>query len=86
MQTRTGSLLESLTNVFIGWLVGLLSQIVVFPFVGIHVELSTNLKISLIFTFISIGRSYVIRRYYNWKILKKYERENGKAYPGIFND
>lgn len=63
-QKRTHSLMESITNVLIGFLVGLISQIIIFPFFNIHVPLSSNLAITGWFTLISIVRSYVIRRYY----------------------
>lgn len=67
MQTKTHSLIESLTNVAIGYVVALLSQIVVFPMFNIYVPLSDNLLIGLWFTVISIFRSYVVRRYFNKK-------------------
>lgn len=67
MQTKTHSFIESLINVIIGYVVALLSQIVVFPMFGIYVPLSDNLMIGLWFTLISIVRSYVVRRYFNNK-------------------
>lgn len=67
MQSKTHSLIESLTNVSIGYVVALLSQIVVFPMFNIYVPLSDNLLIGLWFTVISIFRSYVVRRYFNKK-------------------
>lgn len=67
-QTRIGSLIEACANVLIGFGVALISQIVVFPLVGIHVSLSTNLEIGLWFTVISIVRSYVIRRWFNARL------------------
>ncbi len=68
MQTRTGSLIESIVNVAIGYGVALLSQILIFPFFGIYVSLSTNLKIGAWFTLISLLRSYVVRRWFNGRI------------------
>lgn len=64
-QSRLESLLESFVNVLIGYGVALVSQIVVFPLVGIAVPLSTNLIIGAFFTAISLARSYVIRRWFN---------------------
>ena len=71
MQTKKHSFIESLTNVFIGYLVALLSQLIIFPVFGIYVPLSDNILIGLWFTLISICRSYIIRRYYNGKITKE---------------
>lgn len=61
-QTRKASLAESLLNVAIGYGVALASQIIVFPWFGIRVSLADNIAIGLIFTVISIGRSYAVRR------------------------
>ena len=62
MQLKRHSLIESITNVAVGYGVALVSQIVVFPWFGIHVTLRDNLWIGLWFTVISIARSYVLRR------------------------
>ena len=66
-QTRFNSLLESFTNILIGYTIAILSQIVVFPMFDIHVPLKTNLGIGLWFTAISLVRSYTIRRFFNKK-------------------
>jgi len=69
-QTRTGSLIESLMNILIGYFVALASQILIFPMFEIHVPLSTNLWIGVWFTGISLVRSYVIRRWFNARLHK----------------
>jgi hypothetical protein len=65
-QTRFQSMVEAWANVLIGWLVAVTSQVLIFPLFGIQVPLSTNIKISIFFTAISIIRSYSLRRFYNW--------------------
>ena len=65
MQSRIHSLIESIANVAIGYLVALGGQLVVFPLVGIHVNMQTNLIIGAAFTAISIARSYCVRRLFN---------------------
>jgi hypothetical protein len=67
-QTRLGSLIESLLNIAIGYLVALLSQLMIFPLFDIHVPLSTNLWIGAWFTLISLVRSYIIRRWFNARL------------------
>jgi uncharacterized membrane protein (DUF485 family) len=62
MQTKTHSLIESITNVVVGYFVALLSQIAIFPLFGIHVTVRENVLIGLFFTVISIIRSYILRR------------------------
>lgn len=62
MQTRRGSMIEALVNVLIGYSVAVTSQIVVFPLLDMEVPLSKNLLIGVIFTFISLVRSFTVRR------------------------
>lgn len=64
MQTRKHSLIESITNVAIGYVVALASQLAIFPVFGIHVTINDNLLIGAWFTAISIARSYVVRRWF----------------------
>ena len=65
MQSKTMSLIESISNVIIGYFVALLSQIIVFPIFDIQTTIQDNLLIGLWFTGISILRSFVLRRIYN---------------------
>ncbi len=61
-QSRLMSLVESLANVLVGYGVAVVTQIAVFPLFGLAVTISENLLIGLIFTVMSIVRSYVLRR------------------------
>ena len=70
MQTKTQSLIESVINILIGYLVALASQLVIFPWFGINVPLTDNLLIGFWFTAISLIRSYAVRRYFNWRLKK----------------
>ena len=67
-QSKLESFIETCLNTAIGYVVALLSQIVVFPMVGIHVPFSTNLEIGAWFTLISIARGYIIRRWFNARL------------------
>ena len=68
-QSRTHSLLESIVNVAIGYGIALAAQLIIFPLFGINVSLRDNLRIGLIFTVVSIARSYVLRRLLNlWHV------------------
>lgn len=62
MQTRLMSLIEALANVLIGMLVSLLTQLIVFPLYGIEISIGANASLMLIFTVVSILRSYALRR------------------------
>lgn len=64
-QTRLGSLVEVTTNVAIGYFVALATQLTVFPLFGMHVSLGENIAIGMIFTAVSITRSYIVRRVFD---------------------
>jgi hypothetical protein len=55
-------MLEAVVNVCVGYGVAVGSQMVVFPLLEIEVAIETNLIIGLIFTVISLVRSYILRR------------------------
>jgi putative effector of murein hydrolase len=61
-QSRRLSLVEAITNVAVGYVLAVITQIVVFPWFGIHPSLGENLAIGSIFTGISLVRSYALRR------------------------
>jgi hypothetical protein len=61
-QTRTHSLIEAVANIAIGAGVSFSAQLVVYPLLGIAVSMAQNVAILLIFTVISIVRSYLLRR------------------------
>ncbi len=61
-QSRLMSLVESLANVLVGYGVAVATQMVVFPIFDLAVTVTENLLISLIFTVVSIVRSYALRR------------------------
>lgn len=61
-QSRAMSLVESLANVAVGYSVAVVTQILIFPIFGLHTTLAQNLMMGAIFTVVSIGRSYALRR------------------------
>ena len=67
MQTKKQSFIESCVNVGLGWASGVLSQIILFPFFGIAIPVSQNMILAAWFTFISLIRSYIVRRWFNKK-------------------
>lgn len=67
-QTKTQSLIESLTNITIWYITALISQIIIFPLFNIEVSILDNLLIGFFFTVISLVRSYSVRRYFNNRI------------------
>lgn len=69
-QTRTGSLIEAFINVLIGFWINYIANLLIFPLFGFQISLSDNFIMGLIYTAISIGRSYIIRRWFNARIHK----------------
>jgi hypothetical protein len=63
-QTRKGSLAESLMNVAAGFSTAIAANIIMFPWFGISIPLASNIEIALIFTVISIARSFALRRFF----------------------
>jgi len=61
-QSRTMSLVEAIANLIVGYGVAVVTQMLVFPMLGLQATLSQNLKLGLIFTVVSIARSFTLRR------------------------
>ena len=70
MQNRLNSFIESIANVIIGFLMNFIANIYVLPLFGFNITISQSIQIGLIFTLISIIRSYLIRRWFNKVIIK----------------
>lgn len=65
-QTKLMSWVETCLNTGIGFAIAIATQILVFPLFGYDPPLSTNFKIALIFTVVSIVRGYVLRRLFEY--------------------
>ncbi len=61
-QSRRMALIEAATNVIAGYGVAVLVQLLTFPTFSIQLSLGENLVVGLIFTAVSIARTYVLRR------------------------
>ena len=66
MQSKKMSLIETIVSVLIGYVVSIISQLLLFPMFNIEVSLTDNLLIGLFFTVVSIARGYLVRRLFNW--------------------
>ena len=68
-QSRAMSLVESLANVAVGYGVAVVTQILIFPIFGLQATLAQNLGIGLIFTGLSLVRSFALRRLFEgWRV------------------
>ena len=61
-QSRVMSMVEAATNVLVGYGVAVFTQILIFPFFGLHTTLAQNLKMGAVFMLVSIARSFALRR------------------------
>mgnify|MGYP001093809882 CR=1 FL=1 len=78
-QSRTMSLVEAIANVVVGYGIAVVTQMLVLPAFGLNPTLVQNLKLATAFTFISIIRSFVLRRLFETIRTRKAERETGAS-------
>ncbi len=62
IQSRVMSLVEAIANVVVGCGLAVVTQMLVFPVFGFQTTLAQNLKLGLVFTVVSIARSFTLRR------------------------
>jgi hypothetical protein len=67
-QTRLGSLIEACINVLIGFAINFVANMLILPLIGFHITAGQNLFIGVLYTIISVARSYVIRRWFNARL------------------
>lgn len=61
-QSRRMSLVEAITNVVVGYVLAIITQIVVFPWFGLEAALGEHMAIGMAFVAVSLARSYMLRR------------------------
>lgn len=67
MQTRWWSLAEATTNTVIGWGISVIvGQLVIYPAYGYEVTIMDNFGMTAAFVVVSLTRSYIFRRMFNW--------------------
>ena len=64
-QSKIESLIESIINTSLGFLVALITQILIYPVFDIEVSFGDQTLLALIFTSVSLVRGYIVRRYFN---------------------
>lgn len=79
-QSRTMSLVESLTNVAVGYGIAVVTQILVFPLFGLSTTLAENMAMGAIFTVVSIARSFTLRRLFERIRVSMTARDGGTGH------
>lgn len=65
-QSRLGSVTESLTNIVIGFSLNFAANMIILPLFGFStLTAAKNFELGILYTGISLARSYVLRRYFN---------------------
>lgn len=64
-QSRKGSMIETGVNLVVGNAVSFVANVTIFPMFGFNISTRDNLSLGVIYTIISIVRSYTLRRVFN---------------------
>ena len=64
-QTVKGSFIESWANVAVGFAINYTANLLILPLFGFHIGLLANFEMGLLYTVISVLRSFFIRRLFN---------------------
>lgn len=65
MQSRFASFVEAWVNVLIGFTINFCANLLILPLFGFTPSLAENFMIGVLFTVISVARSYLLRRWFN---------------------
>jgi putative flippase GtrA len=65
-QSKRHSFLEAVANTIAGFVLSIAAILWLFPIFGVRMTMAENLAATSIMTFVSIARSYVLRRAFNW--------------------
>jgi hypothetical protein len=69
-QSRAMSLAEAVTNVIVGYAIAVATQTMILPLFDVHLSLGDNLLVGGVFTLVSIVRSYLLRRAFQYLQLR----------------
>lgn len=67
-QTRLGSLIEAGINILIGFWINYVANLLILPLFGLNISLLDNFFLGLLYTLVSVARSYAVRRWFDARI------------------
>jgi hypothetical protein len=67
-QSRLESLIEAVINTCIGFSINYVANLLIFPLFGLHISPGANFVMGLLYTVISVVRSYCVRRWFNARL------------------
>lgn len=77
MQSRRGSMLEVLISTGLGFIIAMITTAIALPAFGHNVTLHQNFWITVIFTVVSLARSYLLRRLFNRITVRRLQNAPG---------
>ena len=67
-QSRALSFIEAATNVVVGYVLAIATQLLVFPLFGLEAALGEHMAIGTAFVAVSLARGYLLRRVFErWR-------------------
>ena len=79
IQSKLGSFYEACMNILIGFSINFVANLLIFPLFGFHISAGANFVMGLIYTVISLVRSYAIRRWFNGRLHAAAQRLAGNV-------
>ena len=67
-QSRLESLIETVINTSLGFVINYCANLVILPLFGFHITTGANFIMGLLYTVISVARSYAVRRWFNARL------------------
>jgi hypothetical protein len=64
-QTRLGSSIETASNIAIGFAINFVCNLIILPMFGFDIHPGAAFTMGLVYTAISVVRSYMVRRWFN---------------------
>ena len=77
MQSKMHSFIESAVGVAFGYTLSVAAGVIIYPLFDSSITLDENMGITLCFTLLSLARTYITRRLFNWLHTQKVSRAEG---------
>lgn len=74
VQSRLSSFYEAMLNTIIGFVLSFTAGFIIYPLCGVEITAGANFAVVLIYTLISIVRSYAVRRWFNARLQRAAQR------------
>jgi hypothetical protein len=71
-QSKRHSFIEAIINVVVGYGIATVACWTILPFFGAPISMAASMGFGAVMTVISIARSYLLRRAFNWWHLKQH--------------